>query len=347
MAIISQKLEPKVVNALNNLIVTDKNFSKQKINQNLSKNDLTHQIFNLLTSTKFRKSKLSEEAAADILKKISDKVHKEEPIQLILAFGNYKQARLESAPLPDWAEIFNLSFILQLATSIGSVYQSGVVINYLGQDAIVKYIDNYKQSDIDAYSRVFSKMIAWFNQQDGDRNIKFKYSQISKAADISSLIRLMEENHGKQIDYLNSLPDLKSEEIISRSLRNQCWDGEENLTGLSDKEKYKRAIWAAAMHCAFLEVDPIIEREYFEDKIFLTLRKNARIGIHCGSCSSSTVQFWAGEGFLSVNDDSKIVPWILSAEQQEQLDTSCQPVSTVFDQFGLNTIKVTRNFFKQ
>jgi len=303
---------------------------------------LVEVIYNRVTSTKFRKSSIDEGTVNFYKKYLQKAIENNERIRLYFLFGGYKQARLSNAPYPDWAEVFNINLALKAATSIESIYDSGVDVIYRGDEVVTTLIGNYKVSARKAYAKRLNEIMALFNQHiPHNRSINVRYELTSETSPEEKLFKLMDELYPKYKKTFDSLSQEVQEQRIQKSYRNQCWDGEKDLTSLSEEERLTKVKWASIMHDVFLEADVKLAEEYFNNGISISFRKGIPGCIHYGSCSSSTVQFWAGEGFLEMRDD-RIVPWILSYEQQQKIS----PKEIVlgdeneFKKVGLNKIRI-------
>ncbi|QQS18858.1 hypothetical protein IPL68_02245 [Candidatus Saccharibacteria bacterium] len=69
-----------------------------------SRAELTHVLYRLLTTKKFRKYTLNDEYVAHIQKSIAASVAANEPIKIVFFGGCYKLWRLEESPEADWAK---------------------------------------------------------------------------------------------------------------------------------------------------------------------------------------------------------------------------------------------------
>lgn len=302
-------------------------------------------IYSRLTSTKFRKSKV-DEGTADFVKKYLDQaISQNQPIRLYFLFGGYKQARLASCPHPEWAEIFNLQFALQVASVIESVYEPGVDVIYRGDEVVVTLLDNYKKASREQYKKEFEAMIDLFQESiPSDRKISVRYELTSETSPEEKLFPLMESLYPKYLAKHEALPEDVQQQHIAKAYRNHCWNGEDDLTMLDEEKKLERARWSYIMHDAFLEADVTIAEDFVNNGVSITFRSNVPGCLHFGSCSSSSVQFWAGEGFLNAKD-GRIIPWILSNDQQEGMNYEHVIVENpTFNELGLTSIRVMKDF---
>ncbi|MGI8419829.1 MAG: hypothetical protein ACR2LN_04245 [Candidatus Levyibacteriota bacterium] len=99
------------------LLQLDEKRKPSKAEQTLiNKGQLLDVIFQRITSTQFRRSSLDKDTPKAIKTYLKKAIVDEKPLRLYFLFGGYKQARLQSAPYPEWAELFNISFMLKAAS---------------------------------------------------------------------------------------------------------------------------------------------------------------------------------------------------------------------------------------
>lgn len=323
------------ITALYNVDYLKHDFSKHFDN-------IAENIFKVISSEKYRKTRMTEESADNVISCLKKVVENHSAIKLVIPFGGYKQARLSCSPMPDWAEFFNISFMIKLALDIENIYHDKVEVIYLNQNAIVNLIDSYPETLLKQYSDQFEKILDFFRKKLRNKNISIRQELMSELPNISLVIKATQKTYLSEVKVFELLPPESKNQKIAMAMRNIYW----NNLNIAEERKEEYAKKTCVLHQSFLKVDQRIQKEYFADKIIITLRKGARCGIHCGSCSSSTVQFWAGEGFLNRIKD-KLVPVILSYSQQK----SVKPIETKLEikelcDLGLDKISIVDNFIK-
>jgi|SRR3989344_3375459 len=317
--------------------------------QNLAtRGDLHKVIVGRVASTKYRKSRMDQETRDSIEAYMERILENKQSLKLVFLSGGYKQSRLSSSPYPEWAEVFNISFALRAAGDVESVYPPGVEVIYRGDEVVASFIDNYRLSDLHEYTHLFRNFIRMFSDHiPSDRRVSIKYELTSETSPAEVLFPLMEELFDKYLAIFESLSTEEQRRKIDKSMRNYCWDGEKDLTSLTEAEKIIVVKRAAIMHDAFIEADATLAREYFEDAVPVTFRKGVPDCVHYGSCSSSTVQFWAGEGFINIMDD-RAIPQILSYEQQAGVEPTFVEVDEDdFRRLNLHQIGIVKDFVRQ
>lgn len=335
-------MEDRINNILAKLLILQEKTPLRKEEKMLVKQGkLDEVIYSRIVSTKFRKSKMLPETAEFIKQYLRKTVPANKPLRIYFCFGGYKQARLSSAPDPEWAETFNLNFSLQMAAYVESIYPPGVEMIYRGDEVIMTYLCNYKVADRKRYTEQFTKMLELFQPKiPAERKITMRYELTSETSSEQKLISYMEKVYDKYVEKFESLDRTEQEKKILVSYRNQCWQGEKDLTQLSEAEKRARSKWAFIMHGAFLEADITIAKEYFDNGISISYRRGVPGCLHYGSCSSCSVQFWAGEGFLKQTKE-RLIPWILSYEQQQGVTWEVEKIQNqIFNELGLKEIRI-------
>lgn len=312
---------------------------KRPLTKDESKLPLEEAIYARITSKQFRKSKVDELTEKLIKTYLHATVHKNQPIKIFLLFGGYKQSHLASFPFPEWAEIFNIQFVLQAASYIESIYPPGVTLVYRSDETVITYLNNYTRQSRQEYAQRFKSYLDLYNSYiPKDRNILIQYESVGMSSPEKELFVRMQELYPKRLALFTDLPEAEQEDRIKRAYKNQCWDGEENLTDVSEDQKRKRAKWAYIMGEAYLFADIQISETYLEQGISILFRKGVPGCLFYSSCKYSTIQFWVGEGML-IHNDQGLHPVIVSYNQKQTLSTEQVKVnSEKFNAVGLESI---------
>ncbi len=133
-------------------------------------------IYAKVMSKKFRKLKPGEDAVRLTKNAIKLLVAQNKPIRIFEMFGGNKLWRFDEAPEIDWAELFSLTYFLQWARLIASVYKPGVIFEYFSQDISVMTLNNLPRQETDRYSETFVKLLKWIEPY-LPANIKVKYTR--------------------------------------------------------------------------------------------------------------------------------------------------------------------------
>jgi len=303
---------------------------------------LAEVIYERITSKRFRKTAV-EPATADFTRKyLREAVAGGQKIRIYFLFGGYKQSRMSTAPDPDWAEVFDVSFSLEVANAVESIYKTGVDIIYRSDEMILTYLDNYSQRSREIYTGKFKQILEIFNSRiPSGRNIKLSYESAAETSPLSEVIKIVDEVYPRHEAIFNAQPREVQEEMTFMAYRNICWNGEEDLTGMPETEKLAKARKAYITRDAWIEADVKLAAAYFNNGVSISFRKGIPMCIHYGSCASSTVQFSAGEGFINIRDD-KLLPWILSYNQMQEVKSEefILTAGNPFAGVGLTKIRV-------
>lgn len=296
-------------------------------------------VYDRIVSSKFRKTKITEETEKDIKLKIDKCLRKHSPIQFSVPFGAYKAWRLDLDFQPDWAEVFNISYHLKYAANILEVYPFGVEITYTFSDDLMYFVSDIPKEKARNYTVVFQKLLDIFNEI----NEKVRFNLV----EINSLYDSAESYY---IDFLKCFLDnlvfwdtKYSEEIKKHHLtsahNNLYLYGERKIGELEESVQEKYFYYSALMTDA---VDCLKERRKFnkkQDKIQLVGVKGPSKCINVGACETSTVHFWVGRGVLKFNKE-KLKPYIFTNSNMTKLEsenkTCLFEVSTPFSHISKN-----------
>jgi len=271
-------------------------------------------IWNKLTSRKFRKSQIHPDLLPQIQQKLADQIKQNKQIILAIPIGGYKKRELESAPFINWAEVFNLLFMMKLASPVLKVYKPGVEIEYISREIYMKMLGNYEREELRKYTESFQLLIENvkkyfpFNFHAEYREVREHFSE----GEFEERIKNTQGDIDKLYEQWDKLPQEVQDQKINKAKRNYLFKGEE--LNLSEKEKYEILKKSVIMHD--LPTKSILcDKDYIfnDNKIPVGYYPNPW-GIHYGSCDSSSVQFWVGNGVLEVQED-KISQKILSIKQ--------------------------------
>lgn len=309
-------LEKKVNDYLTNELLSTQNLPIGRYENNLIGN-ITDRLF----SKKYRKYKIDPSVRENITKQLESIISNKQKIIFTPAFGGYKHYWTESYPNTDWAEIFNLKYILEYLAPIFNSYEQGVEIEYEAEEVVIEKINNMPQKDLDEYTNSWYELIKLFNSKVKE-NIQIKYTLAKDSYSQEDLFKAMEERYDKFAELFDNYED--KEYRLSKASTNIMWNGKEDLTNLTKEEKTEYIKKSRILDEAFLDADFALREDFFfqENRILLCfsfgLWPEGAEAIHIGSCGSSMVDFWAGIGILELRED-KIVPRIISKTQFEKI----------------------------
>ena len=285
---------------------------------NLIQNIDEDNIYKAIISSKFRKTKITPETEIDIRYKIHSSVVNKEAIHFSIPFGAYKAWRLELGFAPDWAEVFNVAYLMEYATHIIKVYPYGVHFHYTYQGGIMYCISDTPKEKAENYYVIFKEILGLFNKLSN----KVKFDLV----DISSLYSSKEEYYIDFLhNFLDNLIDWDSKyDIATRNrhflsaMHNVYLYGNRNLANQTEYIKGKYYFFSALMTDA---VDCLSERRLYNknsNNIQLVCVKGPSKCINIGACETSTVHFWVGRGFLRKNKGT-LKPYIYTYSNVVQI----------------------------
>lgn len=113
----------------------------------------------------------------NVEQKLNDIVNNKLPLTFVPSFGGYKHWWSPTYPTIDWAEIFNMKFMLEYLAPIYSDYtDNSVTIEYESEEVILSELNNVPQSGLDEYTKTFRDALSFFNQKLQNDNITLKLS---------------------------------------------------------------------------------------------------------------------------------------------------------------------------
>ena len=192
----------------------------------ISEVSLKDAVYSKVMSKKFRKLKPADLCVNLTKKAIEIAISENKPIRIVEMFGGNKLWRFNEAPEIDWAELFSLTFFIQWSRLIASVYEPGVIFEYLSQDISVESLNNVPRHETDKYSESFRELIK-FVEPYLPPNISVKYTRHFELFDnpddyydemISAKEEVLKENLSKAMVRLKKFEIDKNEEGIKVEL---------------------------------------------------------------------------------------------------------------------------------
>ncbi len=283
----------------------------------IEKSNIENFIYSKLTSKKFRKFKMDPACVERTKVAINSRVTNNEPIHVVYPQGGYKLWRLPSTPTVDWAEFFNISYLLEYTAPIAASYTPGVQITYYMHTLLMELHDNLTTEEIQAYVDSFEKLLEEFRKY-LPKNITIS---ILRDADIytrSEYFEALENGRTKAEEEYKGWNQIRRDKFEKMANLNIKWNGKEDWTKLSDKEK-KEKIYLAALYesAATSQLSKVAERVKSSSNVLVfTSSSPAFIGI--GSTRASMAKFWVGFGVLEKRDD-KYLSIVLTPKQYEEV----------------------------
>ncbi len=270
------------------------------------------EIYAAVISSKFRKSKILLDDEFDIKNKLKEFINQKTPIEFSIPFGAYKSWKLATNFVPEWAEVFHLSYLVQYAASILKVYPYGINFTYTYSDDIMYFVSDIPKNKIKQYLLDFYQLLQIFNQI--DERIKFNIIKIND---------LYDSNECYYMDFLDCFLDnlvfwdskynIETKNRHIKSAHNNLYPfGEKQINKQPKEIQEKYYYYSALMTDA---VDCLKERRKFnkdQKRIQLVGVKGPSKSINIGACETSTVHFWVGRGCMSINK-RKLKPFVYTS----------------------------------
>ncbi len=273
-------------------------------------------IYAKLTSKKFRKSKMDDACVVRTKKAISIAIQKNKPINVFYPQGGYKLWRFPSSPTVDWAEFFNISYVLKYVAPVAAAYKPGVNLTYYMHTFLMELHDNLTTEEIKKYVDSFEALLTEFRKY-LPANITIS---ILRDADIYSkdkYFKALEEGKSQAEKEYVTWSQAQKNDFARMARLNIKWNGKEDWTKLSEKEKGEK-IYLAALYesAASSNLPKVAELVKSPDKI-LVFTKGSAMFIGIGSTKTSIAKYWVGFGVLE-QKSSSYLPFVLTPSQYEK-----------------------------
>lgn len=315
---------------------------------------LETKMIDRLFAKKFRKYSIDPQVRIDVEAKLDNIIKKKLPLNFVPSFGGYKHWWSPSYPTIDWAEIFNMKFMLEYLAPICANYSGEEgSIEYESEEIILSELNNVPQSGLDEYTRTFRQALGFFNSKQNYVKMKlslareqYKNYNFNKQKLLARINAMMPE----YTERFNNYPKEEQEKRIQKARTNFKLDGVVDYTNLSNEEKEELYKKSRIFNEAFLDADYEVRgNDFFEKENNIPLLFSFGLGpggeswLHIGSSKSSMTDFWAGTGILEIREDGKIIERILSRKQFENIQNQlikvevnspisniCKPLSYIY-----------------
>ncbi|KTD38887.1 hypothetical protein Lnau_0381 [Legionella nautarum] len=265
------------------------------------------EIMRALTHPKVILSSIDQKTKEAVLETITNSRKMQKELVINIIFGAYKSPQVPRSFLANWAEVFNVRFMLQTLARIAHLYPYPIVLEYYLQDSYLAQINHIPTVEIEHYIRSFLEIVAFYNHWllKSDLNIRIDAKRESELVDRKKFAARIQQNY-EEISLAwqreqGQLTKLQALERASRNLR-------------LNNPSHETLIHSAALHTAYIQTSIELDTRQAKNKILLVHRKirpSGELTIPFRSCSSSAVQFWIGEGCVLANQH-KVYPTILS-----------------------------------
>lgn len=304
---------------LNHRLTTRSSYTLSPKDQRKIEQDIVGFILERITSGKFKKNKVEPETLINLTRKVKEAVESQKPLKFTFPFGGYKLFSMPSAPTVDYAEFFTMAYYADYVNQVAEHYRPGVEFYFVSDEVIINRMNNVPQSDIDAYTDSFKKLMELFNQN-LPQNIRFKFQRVRDL--YTSERELWDEVESFMPEVQNNWQEFTPEKKKSRKdmvLLNFKFDGEKDLTKLrnDDKKLEKLLEDNTTLHDAYMK---LTKRRGFtrgEDKI-VVFTKPINDSITLGTTKYSAVKFWTGLGALGETAGGGFADLVLSPQQLDR-----------------------------
>ncbi len=337
-----KNLEIKVNRYINDTLLQITDLTQDTIPEEHMAQGIVERLF----LRKYRKYAISQEVKDNVSKKINNIVENSLPIVFIPSFGGYKHWWAPTYPTIDWAEVFNMKFILQyLAPIYNSYSKAPVSIEYESEEVILSKLNNVPQEGLDRYTETFRKLAQFYTEKlDGKTKVELTLAR--DLYDVDALHKSIQENFETYAMRFDSYDEEDKLRRIHKVETNFLLNGVIDYTGVSDEKRYELYRHSRILNETFLDMDFELRPNYFEGESSIPLLFSFGLGpggetwLHIGSCSTSMVDFWAGMGILEYwPEEEKFVQRILSRSQYENIKDSLveikveSPISAISPNF--------------
>ena len=274
-----------------------------------SEEAIYNEILSRLTSKKFRKWSLSDDAESHVRGAIKNTVDKGIPLEFVYPFGGYKAHDLADSPRAGWSEYFSILYCLKYVLTVAAIYEPGVRLVFSSDDFILERMNNIPKRDTSLYKQSFVDLIDFIGEH-LPKNASVSFFSNSdlyeNSYDIESELSLkIQESQ----DYYAKLDSQEFELHKKTAERNIYWSGAADMTDLEEVEKSDIVKRSLFYHGAYTHLSRRVGYNRHPDKIILSATPSFA-AIPIGSTKGSVAKFWTGVGVVrdaAGRFDSRIV----------------------------------------
>ncbi len=316
--------------------------------------ELNGNMIDRLFAKKFRKYSIDPQVKVDVETKLNNIIDKKLPLTFVPSFGGYKHWWAPTYPTIDWAEIFNIKFMLEYLAPICTNYHDNKsTIEYESEEIILSELNNVPQSGLDEYTNTFRKALEFFNKNQKVVEMKLSLAREQYKDynfDKQKLLKRIDEMMADYTDRFNNYDSEDQARRIQKARTNFKLNGVVDYSHLSEQEQEELYKKSRILNEAFLDADYEVRgNDFFEKENNIPLLFSFGLGpggeawLHIGSSKSSMTDFWAGTGILEVRENGQIIERILSRTQFENvkdklvkvevnspISNICKPLSYIY-----------------
>ena len=292
------------------------------------------------------------------LLRLSNAIADKKPIIFTFCFGGYKSHTSSSHPEVDWAELFNLNYLVSYLYPIIKGYQYGVEIEYESEEVSIQF-NNVPPEQTDKYTASFKKLLGYYAKTTLSKyklslTLRLVIARELYSEGVNKLYELMEQKKPIYRKVFDGLSDEEKAKWIQRAASNYMWDhGTVSYGNLSESERYEIIKEARINNETFLEADYDLRKTWFEDKYRIPLTGTwGRMPsaqpidgwLHIKSTAASIVDCWIGTGFLEAKvNDSGITEYCETILSKSQAGTLAEKI-TYLDNSEEELKQISKNF---
>jgi hypothetical protein len=274
--------------------------------------ELTAAINAILTARQYISQRPNEQLKAKLLEKIASSVIDGEPIHLIIATGGFKNYHSVTWPHIDWAEVFALKLLLDMALRINVIYQPGIILEFTGDSYAVSFCNNIPTSAIDTYIADFDELLRIY-QTRLPRGIKLVHRKLETFYSLDELSNRMKERADRPLD--NATLEEYENQFLKKATNNFMLRGTEDHSKLTKDALKPHLMRSILLDRAWMDIDTADRIEYLEGGNRIPIIHTSSPGsIMLKSVTTRKLAFWLGTGLLRI-DGERIVPDIVHASK--------------------------------
>jgi hypothetical protein len=273
-----------------------------------TKSEIVMAINTILNSRQYISERPNEVLKLRIVEKVERSVDANEPIHLIIAIGGFKNHFSITWPHIDWAEIFALKLLIDIALRIRTIYLPGITLEFTGDSHAMAFCNNLPLSSIDTYTAEFDNLLKIY-QSYLPEGITLVQKHLSEFYDLDDLHHRMREQADTSLDTatLQNYEKLYLQKATNNFMRN----GTHDYTNVSDEVLKSHLMRSVLLDRAWMSIDMTDRLEYLEGGNHIPIIHTSSPGsIMLKSVKTRKLAFWLGTGLLRITD-MRVLPDII------------------------------------
>lgn len=318
------------------------NYSLSEEDKRLIGRGMEEFILARLMSKKFRKQKVDDSLIARTKKIIGEKIRQGLPLRFVFPMGGYKLWRLPSSPEADFAEFFNVAYLLEYLAPIVAAYKKGSILYYYIHTLLMEFHDNLTTEEISRYVSSFETILKEFSRFLPE-NFQLRVWRDSDLYTREEYAAALKEGLAKAEDSFAKMDERQKDHYFKLGRLNIKWQGKEDwerLTAAEKEEKVHQGIlYELAAVNNLIRVNETVKSE---DNILFFV-KSTPLFIGVGTTKNSVTKHWTGIGVLE-REGGKFYDRVLSPSQYEAVKDLSHEVVEVNLEIPLENLRRIRVF---